>query len=93
MDSLRSPQLAALCAKKMEYLDPVKNSNIKLLILIVMVVMIGPTLNYLWNIYSSWTETLPLCESITWLETRNLFRWFSYRSFIYMVAQNPVLGF
>ena len=33
-----------------------------------MVVMIGPTLNYLWNIYSSWTETLPLCESITWLE-------------------------
>jgi hypothetical protein len=52
----------------MEYLEPTKNSTIKLLILVVVVVMIGTTLNYLWSIYSSWTDTLPLCDSIIWLE-------------------------
>ena len=65
---IRLLQIAALCARKMEYLEPTKNSNIKLLILVVVVVMIGPALNYLWSIFLSWTDSLPLCDSIIWLE-------------------------
>lgn len=59
---------AALCTRNMDYLEPAKGSKIKLAIVIVAATFIGSVSTYLWSLYSNWIKTLPLCDSIFWLE-------------------------